>query len=763
MGNPGAIRRLRVAGAVAVLTVALLATGLAGVFVFRFLTAPVQSDVINRSSIRRAESVAIVYRAERLERFPKEVPLLDDAIATLEETQASLNDLDPLEQAYFRHFVDAAKAVAARPEDKARHDALDDLAPRMYQIFYDKTVNYSELANDYRTRSFDTSFAGVIVILLVLGLMYAFVLRPSERVVAESVRQLEERRQRFAAMFDNSSEMMAVYGIDGRIRRANNAAIQRLGFGAGVVGRSFDVHVAPHDRDEVARAFAKTLGGEACELAIDFLDNAGNEVPVLGSLSPIVVEGRVVGVVGAARDVTVERQFERELVRGRERFRSLFEASPNAIVGFAPDGTIEEVNAVMERVSGYGIDELVGRNVTMLVAPEFREQALANVAAVLDGGARSFRVPLLARDGTVIPLDAEFLPIRVEGRSEGVFVVGKDLTREEALARLDERDERMRALYRIASSPAVVDGAQIDEALVLGAKALRMEYGYVVKVSDGLAVIRHRVAPDATNPIGARFASAPSVGGALLSSPRAIAVDDLTVEPYASELRERGFPWKSFIGGRVYEGSELFGVIVFFSTRVRRGGFEQADRDFIDLMSTLIGAVLARERMQSELHEMAFHDTLTGLANRALLEEFLSRAVGQAERTRGLVAIHYLDLDRFKPVNDEFGHAAGDEVLVEASRRFTAAVRVQDVVARIGGDEFVVLQSAADDASIQHLDERLRHAMDDPVTLSTGASVAVGVSVGTAIYPRDARDASGLLRAADAAMYAAKTARKELA
>jgi diguanylate cyclase (GGDEF)-like protein len=99
-------------------------------------------------------------------------------------------------------------------------------------------------------------------------------------------------------------------------------------------------------------------------------------------------------------------------------------------------------------------------------------------------------------------------------------------------------------------------------------------------------------------------------------------------------------------------------------------------------------------------------------------------------------------------------------VLREAAKRFTSVVRAHDVVARIGGDEFVVLQTGArEDEPIRQLAQRLRNAMNAPFTLASGPNVAVGVSVGTAVYPRDAVDAAGLLRAADAAMYGEKSAR----
>ena len=492
-----------------------------------------------------------------------------------------------------------------------------------------------------------------------------------------------------------------------------------------------------------------------------FLNAAGDEVPVIANLTPIIVDGKVVGVAGAAHDMTNERQFERELLRGRERFRTLFESSPSAIAAFTPDGIITEVNVAMERLSGYRNEELVGKHASVLVPPEYGDDANARVARVLSGEVRTFHLELRSRGGANVSLEADVLPIVIDGRAEGVFMIGKDLTREEALARLDQRDERMRALYRIASSPDFAGASQIDNALALGAQALAMEYGYVSRYVDGISTVEHRIGPAGVLPLHSTFATIPSVGASIVSSPRATTVNDMTIEPYASQLRERGLHWKSYIGGRVMVGGEPYGLLVFCSDRVRRPAFEQADRDFIDLMCALIGSAIARQALQDELSKMAFHDSLTGLANRALLEEHLTRAIHLAQRSNELVAVHYLDLNRFKPVNDAYGHAAGDQVLREVARRFTAAVRAQDIVARIGGDEFVVLQTNVyDDEPVRLLAARLRASMKEKFPIGNGRVADVGVSVGTAIFPRDAIDAPGLLRFADAAMYREKELRR---
>ncbi|HDY99593.1 MAG TPA: GGDEF domain-containing protein [Pseudomonas sabulinigri] len=163
------------------------------------------------------------------------------------------------------------------------------------------------------------------------------------------------------------------------------------------------------------------------------------------------------------------------------------------------------------------------------------------------------------------------------------------------------------------------------------------------------------------------------------------------------------------------------------------------------------------QQSQQLLEQQAKHDALTGLANRALLAERLVDAQARADRSHSRFALLVADLDRFKSINDQWGHTAGDQVLVEIAKRLIAVVRTNDVVARMGGDEFVlVLESLKDPADIPTLHAKIRQAVCSPIVLDTGESVSVGVSIGSAFYPDDAANASLLFNYADKAMYAEK-------
>ena len=161
--------------------------------------------------------------------------------------------------------------------------------------------------------------------------------------------------------------------------------------------------------------------------------------------------------------------------------------------------------------------------------------------------------------------------------------------------------------------------------------------------------------------------------------------------------------------------------------------------------------------LQADLAELALRDPLTGLANRRLLDILLGTALARVRRSGTPLVVTYLDLDRFKEVNDTYGHTVGDQVLVEVGKRLVALLREADVVARTGGDEFVVVHETSPDL-VPRVEERIRTALALPMRLGDGIVLNCGVSIGSA-DTRLGDDAAELLGAADQAMYTVKRSR----
>jgi len=175
----------------------------------------------------------------------------------------------------------------------------------------------------------------------------------------------------------------------------------------------------------------------------------------------------------------------------------------------------------------------------------------------------------------------------------------------------------------------------------------------------------------------------------------------------------------------------------------------------------IINDITERKRAEELITRLSLHDGLTGLPNRALYMDRLRQTLALAERQHERVAVYFVDLDRFKEVNDAYGHEVGDAVLATAAKRLSACVRRSDTVARLGGDEFVALTpgiAALPDAA--GIAGKMVAAMREPFEV-LGRTCRIGASVGVAIFPDDAARSSELLRLADAAMYAVKKAGRD--
>ena len=173
-------------------------------------------------------------------------------------------------------------------------------------------------------------------------------------------------------------------------------------------------------------------------------------------------------------------------------------------------------------------------------------------------------------------------------------------------------------------------------------------------------------------------------------------------------------------------------------------------------LARLQAAEAQSREAERRLAELAQYDALTGLANRTLFQDRLSQAIARAHRTEQPVALLFLDLDRFKEINDSLGHEAGDRVLKETSARLREHLREGDSVARLGGDEFtVILDSVKDAEEVRAVAQKLMRALAEPIAFE-GHDLFVTLSIGIALYPRDGEDADTLVRHADTAMYQAK-------
>jgi len=396
-----------------------------------------------------------------------------------------------------------------------------------------------------------------------------------------------------------------------------------------------------------------------------------------------------------------------------ELYRRLVELSPDALF-VIQDGYHAFAN---------------GRGLTLLGARELadlrRQPALSymhgpgstmargRLSRIVDGTALDYvEEQVLTLDGRVVDIESAGMPITYEG-SPAALVVVRDITERR---RTETARQQAEARWRSAFAHAPIGMAILSpgEAVVAANPALcqMLETSAERLVGSGLEEL-----------------TVPEDRPRL----RTLLNHDLDAPDATTEIRMRG------------RHGDVWALV---SASATTDGREEAHA-LVQLVD-----ITARKEAEEQLAYLALHDTLTGLPDRALLSDRLQGALSRSRRSGVPVAVIFIDLDRFKQVNDMWGHEQGDHVLCEAAARLSAAVRPSDTVARLGGDEFVVLAEGGDVEGYTQLATRLREALAQPVTVA-GRVQPMSASLGLAVCD-GTTDASTALREADGAMYDAK-------
>jgi diguanylate cyclase (GGDEF)-like protein/PAS domain S-box-containing protein len=414
-------------------------------------------------------------------------------------------------------------------------------------------------------------------------------------------------------------------------------------------------------------------------------------------------------------------------------------------------GVFAFISAAGERIFGYRPEEMIGRPVLDFVHPDDRARTLQAIGEIVDGQLQPhFENRYVRKDGKIVHI---MWSARWSERDQMRVAVARDIT------------ERKRADSMQAALYAVSEAAHAAEDLVALFGRIHQIIGDLLPAVNFFVALVDAGEDALTFPYCAdEFGQAPApqkldsaamsaevirTGQVLLLAPQAN--PDLTGQVWP-DVSRNALHW---LGVPLSAKENVIGALVVQSYD-NEARYTQKDIELLQFVANQVAPVIERKQMELWLQHIARHDPLTDLPNRELFHDRLQTALRLSERNPSPLSLLYLDLDRFKQVNDTLGHSIGDLLLQEVARRLRHCVRESDTVGRIGGDEFMVLLNGIDSTRCAlAVAEKIRAALDRPFELA-GQQVHVSPSIGVVFYPEHGRDYTQLIRYADEAMYDAK-------
>ena len=534
--------------------------------------------------------------------------------------------------------------------------------------------------------------------------------------------RLARSEEQYRVLFESNPNPMWVYDADTyRYLAVNEAAVRHYGYTREefLAMSIFDVR-PPENIPAVLENIAAQPSAHRYAGECEHRKKDGTRIFVEISSQQIDFGGRAARLV-LINDVTERKQAEAALRESEERYRELFENANDVIYTTDLTGRYITVNPVVEKISGYTCDEIRRMNYEEIITPEHLELSRQMMARKLAGEETTtfYESGIISKSGERVLLEVSSQLIYDEGMPVGVQGIARDITkRKQAERALRESEERYRELFENAND----------------------------------LVYTHDLAGNFTslNKTGERIMGYTREEAASLNVAQVIAPEHLAL---AREMMAR----KGAVDeATVYEVDIVTKdgrrVPLEVSTRLvyRNGqpvGVQGIARDIAE-----------RKHTEAKLLHNAYHDALTGLPNRNLFTDHLQMAVERARRHAEFVfAVLFLDLDRFKNVNDSLGHTVGDQLLVALSRRLQHCLRPSDVVARLGGDEFAILLNdiGARPGEAVQLAERVQQELMQPFNLG-GHEVFTTASIGIALSTTGYETPEAVLRDADTVMYRAK-------
>ncbi len=519
--------------------------------------------------------------------------------------------------------------------------------------------------------------------------------------------------------------ILVVLDTNACITMIGGKGCNRLGYQADeLVGKNwFAVCLPPEQIESLYAVYCRAMKGE-----IEAVEYYENEILTKQGERRFVAwrnsllkdaDGRILGTLSSGIDFTERKRAEDALRESESRYRSIVETAQEGIWCIDADSNTSFVNPKMAEILGYTVEEMQGHSIYDFMDEDVKECAQKNVERRKAGITEQHYFKLTSKHGEAVWAEFNTNPLTdSDGKYRGALAMVTDVTERR---RADEALRRSEKKYRLLFEN-MTTGFALHE-IICDDQGKPIDYRYLevnpafekltgVRASDLVGKTVLEVLPN-TEQYWIETAGRVALSG-----------ESISYENYSRELDRTYDTWLF--------SPEKYKFAVIFSD------------------------VTERVRDQEKLYFLAHHDVLTELPNRVLLRDRLEKAVSRAARHNEMLAVFFLDLDRFKIINDTYGHEVGDKFLQVIASCLSEEIRDSDTLARFGGDEFAVLMEDVHYIEdVVHIAEKLLRTLARAYEIDK-REFYVTTSIGISIFPDDAADAQSLLKHADAAMYRAK-------
>ncbi len=604
---------------------------------------------------------------------------------------------------------------------RAAHDQVERITAYRQVAGYPLLVVVGLGTEDYFTgwRTQLMQVAGLVLLaMVVLALASLAVHRASRREWAASAALAHEGR-RHQALLHTASDGIHVMDRSGHVVELSDSFAAMLGYAPEQLrGQHISSWDAEMPQQNITQFLLTAELGQLRKFETRHRRADGRVIDVEVTSTAVSIEGEDL-VYCSSRDITQRKSLAVQLEASAAEIRDLYDNAPTGYYSLDADGRFLYVNATIAAWLNCAPEDLVGkRSVSDFFTPEGRAQFQRYFPQVRANGAVAGLVFDLVVPG--MPPRRVSLSATAVTDADGEFQMTRTVMYD--ITELAATKERLRHVLR--EQELMLDNELIgivklrDQQVVWRNQAMQTIFGYTTDEVMGASLAQFHLNEEAYHDIRARALSALKAGQRFRAQ-------------FQIKHKKGHLLWVDAHGAMLDQESEE--------------------------SMWMLADITPIKRAQEHAEHIAFHDVLTGLPNRMLLNSRMGLAMSMASRYERRLALCYLDLDGFKQVNDIHGHGAGDQVLQAVAQRLLAIVRDNDTVCRLGGDEFVILLSHLEGAD-EHTAvlERVVAQIKQPVRLQNGHEVSVSASVGVAFYPEDGHDLPVLLSNADRAMYAAK-------